>query len=215
MQQVEDRKQASRKPGGGRPKTDRESEPRALLWNKVENRKVCGTAAPYLKNLSQYLAAHPDIEIYNGQRERLEPEVLRAKLVKENRTTVWNIAKQKKVSGNAAPKEKNLNQFLAKNPGFELYTGQDKVGWRDCDGEQQRVLQQRLQQASQLMGLQGRSAAEVYGLTRRPNDPNGAVNGAVSGGVASQPTSGALLDTRGYASRIQAGLLARGLQIPR
>lgn len=45
----------------------------------------------------------------------------------DKRITIWQAHLQRKISGNAAPKRKNLHAYLANNPECEIYTGQDKV----------------------------------------------------------------------------------------
>jgi chemotaxis protein histidine kinase CheA len=42
-------------------------EVRVTLWNNTLQRKVAGTAAPMARSLDDYLAEHPDCEVYTGQ----------------------------------------------------------------------------------------------------------------------------------------------------
>jgi len=43
------------------------SEPRIIIWNRTERRKISGNASPLKKNIVEYLKRHPDWEVYNGQ----------------------------------------------------------------------------------------------------------------------------------------------------
>merc|ERR1712166_1655032 len=43
-----------------------------------------------------------------------------------DRITVWNRTSKRKVSGNAAPSEKNLADYLRNRPHCEVYTGQNQ-----------------------------------------------------------------------------------------
>lgn len=96
------------------------------MWNKRENRKISGNAAPMEKNIDEYLRKHPECEIYNGQRSQLDPAIRAAQLAAEPRITIWNKSERRKVSGNAAPLEKNIEEYLRKHPDCEVYDGQDK-----------------------------------------------------------------------------------------
>eukprot|EP00301_Raphidiophrys_heterophryoidea_P006258 c12541_g1_i2.p1 GENE.c12541_g1_i2~~c12541_g1_i2.p1 ORF type:complete len:204 (-),score=46.73 c12541_g1_i2:32-604(-) len=42
------------------------------------------------------------------------------------RITIWNKAERRKVSGNAAPKSKNLRSYLDSNPHCEVFVDQDR-----------------------------------------------------------------------------------------
>jgi hypothetical protein len=99
---------------------------RITMWNKRENRKISGNAAPMEKNIDEYLRKHPECEVYNGQRSQLDPAIRAAQLAAEPRITIWNKSERRKVSGNAAPLEKNISEYLRKHPDCEVYDGQDK-----------------------------------------------------------------------------------------
>jgi len=99
---------------------------RITMWNKRENRKISGNAAPMEKNIDEYLRKHPECEVYNGQRSQLDPAIRAAQLAAEPRITIWNKTERRKVSGNAAPLEKNIEEYLRKHPDCSIYEGQDK-----------------------------------------------------------------------------------------
>jgi len=101
---------------------------RVMVWNRAAKRKISGMAAPMEKNLEQYLRQHPECEIYNGQGERLNPVEKAEIIAREKRIQIWNKAERRRVSGKAAPCEKNLAEYLRKHPECEVYNGQDKKG---------------------------------------------------------------------------------------
>lgn len=104
---------------------------RITVWNRTTKRKVSGNAAPMEKNLSEYLRKHPECEMYNGQDKHLTVEEKAQLIAEQNRIPIWNKAEGRKISGNAAPSEKNLMDYLTKHPHCEVYAGQDKApgGW--------------------------------------------------------------------------------------
>lgn len=87
------------------------------VWDKYEERKVAGSAAPKLGSLEVYLSANPHMEIYSGQTRSGHGE---------HHVTLWNRATLKKISGRSAPLEKNLQVYLKAHPHCEVYQGQDK-----------------------------------------------------------------------------------------
>jgi len=113
---------------------------RITVWNKKENRKISGNAAPMENNLHDYLAKHPDCEVYAGQGGMVDPAARAAQQLAEKRITIWNRVERRKVSGNAAPLEKNLKMYLKKHPEYEVYTGQERSrGEGHAPTQQQRM----------------------------------------------------------------------------
>jgi len=118
----------------------KESAKRVTVWNKKENRKISGNAAPMEKNLHDYLRKHPECEVYSCQDKESRPmdSVLIGGIIagmgggsedekgSEKRITIWNKRETRKISGNAAPLEKNLWTYLREHPEYEVYNGQDK-----------------------------------------------------------------------------------------
>jgi hypothetical protein len=57
---------ASTMPAGG-------PDSRVAVWNRVQQRKVAGTAAPRRAGLEAYLAQHPECEVFRGQVRSFHP----------------------------------------------------------------------------------------------------------------------------------------------
>lgn len=106
------------------------------IWVRSEKRKIAGNAAPLGRNLKKYLAERADCEIYNGQdvREGAKPRKRRRTVPKtemkvidelDQHVPIWKKLLKRKVSGNASPLAKNLQQYLICHPDAEVYNGQD------------------------------------------------------------------------------------------
>jgi len=92
------------------------------------------------KNLHEYLRKHPECEVYTCQDKEYRPmdSLLIGGMIagmgaatddsvgSEKRITIWNKKESRKISGNAAPLEKNLWTYLRDHPDYEVYNGQDK-----------------------------------------------------------------------------------------
>jgi len=104
------------------------SQKRITVWNKRTLRKLSGNAAPMEKNLLHFLRTKPDWEIYRGQDTHIEHSDKMA--LREKRISIWNKVEQRKFSGNAAPSERKLAEYLRKHPECEIYDGQDKFARR-------------------------------------------------------------------------------------
>lgn len=103
---------------------------RITVWNRMTKRKIAGKAAPMSRNLENYLRKNPDCEVYTGQDAHVTPEEKKAIIAAQNRIAIWNKATRKRISGNAAPREAKLAEYLRKHPECEVYSGQDKEGGR-------------------------------------------------------------------------------------
>lgn len=112
--------------------TPEEGAQRVTIWNRFERRKLAGNAAPLRRNLQIYLSENPDWEEYTGQDGSLD-DLLAVDpvnglfvFVQNEKVPVWNRHLKKKITGNAAPRRKNLERFFENNPQCELYCQQDK-----------------------------------------------------------------------------------------
>merc|ERR1712199_19259 len=48
-----------------------------------------------------------------------------------SRVTMWNTQELRKVSGNAAPMEKNVQEYIRQHPEMEVYVAQDQMVTHD------------------------------------------------------------------------------------
>jgi hypothetical protein len=95
------------------------------LWHRVERRKIAGNASPLAKNADRYLMSHPDCEVYTGQ-DQLEQQVGTSLVPHSSAHAVlWHTVDRRKIAGNAAPLNRNLDKYLLAHPECEAYTGQD------------------------------------------------------------------------------------------
>merc|ERR1711998_504992 len=102
-------------------------ETRITLWNRVELRKISGDAAPKARNVQRYIKAHPNCEVYDGQDRRLTPEEEQARAATQMvRVPIFNRRENVIYSGNAAPLEKNLDEYLRTHPDCEVYISKRK-----------------------------------------------------------------------------------------
>jgi len=97
---------------------------RVTVWNRVTKRKISGNAAPKSGNLPRYLLKHPNCEIYTGQDRLLTTEEKQTLIAEQHRIPIWNRVEMRKISGNAAPSEKNLAEYLRDRPHCEVFCGQ-------------------------------------------------------------------------------------------
>jgi len=102
---------------------------RVTMWNTRELRKVSGNAAPMEKNVQEYIRLHPEMEVFVAQDQVLGQDQLASKArLSARRVPIWNRKENRVCSGNAAPLEKNLFEYLRKHPDCEVYTDQGKGG---------------------------------------------------------------------------------------
>merc|ERR1711977_369659 len=102
---------------------------RVTMWNTRELRKVSGNAAPMEKNVQEYIRLHPEMEVFVAQDQVLGQDQLASKArLSARRVPIWNRKENRVCSGNAAPLERNLFEYLRKHPDCEVYTDQGKGG---------------------------------------------------------------------------------------
>lgn len=114
--------------------TPEEGAKHVTIWNRLERRKIAGNAAPLRRNLPKYLVTHPECEEYKGQDKdpnlrpgAIDPVTGERISVQNEHVPIWHRREHRKVTGNAAPLRKNLENYLRKHADCEVYTGQDKM----------------------------------------------------------------------------------------
>lgn len=111
-------------------------EDRITLWNTSTKRKLVGNSAPKRRNLSQYLATHPHIEVYTDQAEQLRSRDLASRMNADlsprsmavegqKRVSLWHKKELRRLNMRAGPMRKNLDRYLQTNPEWEVYDDQD------------------------------------------------------------------------------------------
>lgn len=105
------------------------SEKRVRVWNRVEERKQCGTAAPLERNIAKFLRKNPDYDVYTGQDKvsghKADLEAKFGRCNPTERVTIWNRVDRRKLSGNCAPFRRNLEKYFSSHPEWEVYVNQD------------------------------------------------------------------------------------------
>lgn len=135
--------------GRGTVERDQCSEVRVTIWNSTQQRKISGNAAPMEKNVEEYLRKHPDCAIYDGQDknaskhhpadERASPRSRSAADGDQHRrVAIWNRVEKRKLSGNCAPLEKNLEQYLKDNPHCEVHSSDQLVKGKKVTKKQRK-----------------------------------------------------------------------------
>lgn len=94
---------------------------RVPIWNLRDGRKLMGRNCPEFQNLSAYLARKPHCDVFTGQTRETHPPQDGG----DNRVTVWDRDLRCKLSGNAAPLESSIENYLKKHPSRERYVDQD------------------------------------------------------------------------------------------
>eukprot|EP00188_Purpureofilum_apyrenoidigerum_P000838 Plantae.Rhodophyta-Purpureofilum_apyrenoidigerum.ctg14169.p1 GENE.Plantae.Rhodophyta-Purpureofilum_apyrenoidigerum.ctg14169~~Plantae.Rhodophyta-Purpureofilum_apyrenoidigerum.ctg14169.p1 ORF type:complete len:235 (+),score=55.61 Plantae.Rhodophyta-Purpureofilum_apyrenoidigerum.ctg14169:23-727(+) len=105
------------------------------IWVRSQKRKIAGNAAPLQKNLRRYLEQKTDCEVYVGQdlvngskpkkRRKNPPKIAIISTDENYHVPIWNNAQKRRISGNAAPLAKNLENYLKIHPECTVYMGQD------------------------------------------------------------------------------------------
>lgn len=113
---------------------------RITVWNRIAMRKTAGKAAPMSRNLESFLLKNPQYEVYTMQDAHIHPEKKKAMIAAQRRIDIWNKNTRKRVSGNAAPREAKLAEYLKKHPECEVYSGQDKGSrwWENSAAQSER-----------------------------------------------------------------------------
>jgi len=103
-------------------------------------------------NLAKYLSKHPECEIFCGQDAKSAPSRATAHASQssvaprpasapfQKRVTLWHKVQKRKVVGNAAPLERNVQAYLEKHPEYEIYDPNGELSARDVRRSVEKVL---------------------------------------------------------------------------
>jgi hypothetical protein len=193
------RDESAAKPKAKQQPRDGPPAKRVSLWNVVYRRRICGNSAPMEH---KYLAKHPECEVFCGQDThdgsstlsavpmgQKSQAVARTPLMK--RVTLWHKIQRRKIVGNAAPLERNVDKYLQKHPEYEIYDANGHEREKDI----QRAVEKVLGAIVTSVANQHRQASAQV-VRKRPGSASGrksascalsrklSVSGGVSGGVS-------------------------------
>lgn len=110
---------------------------RIPMWNTIKKTRTNGCVAPLRKNLYNYLAKNPHMELYTGQAEDTSTRILAHQMDSElsprslsvearKKVPLWNKHELRLMRKCHHPLRKNVVQYLKANQQWELYDGQDE-----------------------------------------------------------------------------------------